>query len=276
MDNKKQPIIFFHVGLGKTASTYLQYKVFPFFKNIRFIHRKPEYLNATKIIAKSKFENYLISREFDQQLEDEVKKFSKFYPDTTAIIVLRKHDSWIASQYRRFVKNGHAIEFTKFFDLKNNKGLFSIEDLEYYKKFEIIEKYFTKKPIVLFYDDLRRNPLQFFDYIAKQVGATYDKADINLDKKHSSYNENQLKAVFRVSKIIDIQKKDLKCKILHNFRKLFINSIRYSTLFIAKFLPNSFFSNKDLIDKSELQKVEEFYKKDWQACINYAQENNPK
>jgi len=276
MNNKEQPIIFFHVGLGKTASTYLQYKVFPFFKNVGFIHRKPKYLKAAQIIAKGEFDKYLISREFDQQLEEEVSKFAKFYPDTTAIIVLRRHDSWIASQYRRFVKNGHALKFTEFFDLKNNKGLFSIEDLEYYKKLEIIEKYFTKKPIVLFYDDLRKDAFKFFDYIAKQIGAEYNKEDINLDKKHSSYNENQLKAVFRISNIIDIQKRNLKRQYLYHFRRFFINIIRYSTLFIAKLLPNSFFSDKDLINKDELLKVKEYYEKDWLACIDYAEKNSKK
>lgn len=271
-----KPVIFFHVGLGKTASTYLQYKVFPFFKDIEFIHRKPKYKRAHEIIAKGNSEKYLISREFDQQLETEVKKFAAYYPDTTAIIVLRRHDSWIASQYRRFVKNGYALKFSEFFDLKTNKGMFSIEDLEFYKKIETLEKYFTKKPLVLFYDDMRKDPFAFFDYIALQIGARYEKEDIKLEKKHSSYSEKQLKAIMRVSKFVDIRKRNLKRQYLYHFRRFFINIIRYSTLYTAKLLPDSFFSKDDFIDKKELEEVRTFYENDWNLCLEYAQKNNPK
>ena len=267
--------IYFHVGLGKTASTYLQHKVFPFFKNIHFIHRKHDYSRAVETIAKAKFERYLISREFDQQLEREVSKFAEHYPATTAIIVFRRQDAWIASQYRRFVKNGHTLPFSEFIDLQNDKGKFKQIDLNFSHKLEVLEKYFTKKPLVLFYDDLRKNPMAFFDYIAKSIGADYDKNDISLDKKHSSYNEKQLKGIMRVAKIVNIQKKTIKPKLLHLFRKLFVNTTRYSTLFISKYLPESWFSNEPLINTDELKAVHDFYESDWQAVIEYAKRNNP-
>jgi hypothetical protein len=273
MSQSSSKQIFFHVGLGKTASTYLQYRVFPYFKNIEYIHHLHRYKNAAKIVSKGKSERYLISREFDLQMESEVSKFAAYHPDTTAIIVFRRQDSWVASQYRRFVKNGYAVPFSKFFDLENDKGMFKQIDLKFYHYIEILEKYFTKKPIVLFYDDMREDPIAFFDYIAQQIGVDYDKKDINLKVKHSSYNEKQLKAIMRVSKKVDIRRHHLKRRF-YLFNRFYTNMIRYSTLFIGKYLSDAYLGTEPLINPDELKAVRDFYEDDWQAIVEYAQKNN--
>jgi len=275
MENSAKQI-FFHVGLGKTATTYLQYKVFPYFKNITFIHRKPKYIKVAQIIDSAQNGVFLVSREFDQQLEREVKKFASHHPHTTAIIVFRHHDGWIASQYRRFVKNGYAIPFHQFFDVKEDQGMFKKIDLDFMHKIQVLEKYFTQKPIVLFYDDLRKDAFAFFDYIAQCIGASYNKDDISLEKHHSSYNEKQLKAIFSVSKWLDIRKRNHHNKIIYHVRRVFINIIRYSTLFVAKYLPDSWFNPQPIIHPDELKAVREYYASDWNAVIDYAQKNNPK
>ena len=204
-----------------------------------------------------------------------MKNFSAVEPDTTVIIVFRRQDSWIASQYRRVFKNGHTGSFSDFFNLKDDKGRFKKIDLKYYHYLELIEKYFTKKPIVLFYDDLRKDTMAFIDYIAKQIGVEYDKKSINLDKKHSSYSEKQLKTLERVSKIIDLRKEMGKIKFLYLLRRFYTNMIRYSTLFVGKYLPDSWYSKEPLISKDELNAVRNYYENDWHSVIEYAKKNNP-
>jgi len=126
-----QSEIYFHVGLGKTGTTFLQYNVFNKLKGVYYIQRT-KYKKAIKIIGQGAAEKYFISREFDQQIEVEVMQFAKHYPNTTAIIVFRRHDGWIASQYRRFVKNGYICSFEEFLDLEHDSGIFKIKDLTYY------------------------------------------------------------------------------------------------------------------------------------------------
>ena len=109
-------IIYFHVGLGKTGSTYLQVKFFPKLKGLQYVPTI-DYKRYQKVIEKSKANKILVSREFDRQLEDEIKKFAALYPEARIIIVLREHDTWIASQYKRFVKNGFNGSFRKFIDI---------------------------------------------------------------------------------------------------------------------------------------------------------------
>ena len=276
MSQKSDKQIFFHVGLGKTASTYLQKKVFPFFEDVEYIQRAGRYANAVEIIANGTSERYFISREFDQQFEHEVKKFAVHYPDAKVIIVFRRQDGWIASQYRRFFKNGHVIPFNQFFDLKNDTGIFKKIDLTFYHYIELTEKYFTQKPLVLFYDDLRKDPMAFFDVFADTVGVKYDKQKINLDKKHSSYSEKQLKTLKKVGEVINLRKDNMKYPSLYPIRRFYTNLIRYTTLFVGKLIPDSWFSKEPLIDPNELKEVRDYYEADWKKVQEYARANNSK
>ena len=157
MSEPSEKKIYFHVGTGKTGTTFLQYRIFPELKGIHYIQRT-RYRKAKKIINRTHYAKYLISREFDQQLEEQVKLFAADFPDTIPIIVFRRHDDYIASQYRRFVKNGFTGGFTDFFDVENDKGYFRKTDLDYSRQIKILEENFNSKPVVLFYDELRNNP----------------------------------------------------------------------------------------------------------------------
>ena len=140
--------IYFHVGTGKTGSTFLQTRIFPLLNEIYYIPTN-RYHKIFQEIEKSSSTKILISREFDQQLEREVKCFSEKHPNTTPIIVFRRHDSYIASQYRRFVKNGFTGNFQAFFDLQNNEGYFKQSDLDYKSQVALLKKNSLKSLLFL-------------------------------------------------------------------------------------------------------------------------------
>lgn len=266
--------VFFHVGLGKTGTTYLQYAFFPKLKGIHYIQRT-RYQHAHEIISRTNYSSYLVSREFDQQLEDEVAKFSRHYPDASVIIVLRRHDQWIASQYRRFAKNGIHVDFNEFFDIDNDQGQWKQADLEYMRKLKIIEKYFSQKPLVLFQDELRADPYAFFDKIAAYTGSSYDKAAISLKPVHRSYSDKQLKAVRKLSKILFPTHEKYSRKTLRGWlqwRRIQLTS--YAIMHSARFMPESWFRNTELIPREPLEKIRQHYAADWEACKEYARLNN--
>ena len=66
--------IYFHVGLGKVASTYLQHEVFPKLKGIHYLPTG-KYKRSKSIIPQLEVAKVLVSREFDRQFEDEVRWF---------------------------------------------------------------------------------------------------------------------------------------------------------------------------------------------------------
>jgi len=274
MVEQQKTELFFHVGLGKTASTYLQNKVFTKFKDLVYIH-PTSYRKYHKIINSNIGKKIFISREMDRQLEREVKKFAEKYPDTKAILVLRSNEQWIASQYRRFLKNGYPYTFKEYFDVENDQGYWKIQDVAFYPKIEILEKYFTQKPLVLFYEDMRKDTFAFIDKIAEYIDIEYDKKTISLEAHHTSYEEKQLKVMLRVSKFIFT--KDPKYTgsyfntwIRRRSRMLLCYIILYSALLIPGFL----ISKKPLIDNEELLKIKKYYTDDWARCVGWNSRNN--
>lgn len=265
--------IFFHVGLGKTGSTYLQHKFFPNLKGIHYI-RHTKYKKALEIIGLGKHERYFVSREFDRQFLDEITKFAAKYPETHPIMVLRRQDSWIASQYRRFTKNGRGLLFKEFVDLENNNGRWDISEMEFYPKIEQLEQYFTKKPLVLLYDELRNNPDSFFQKIAAYSKTTYNADAISLSPKHSSYSEKQLLVVRRrTRKLLEKynEEKIDRTKTGRRFRKVFTHLIMY----FHWLAPNSAYKNEVLIDKKDLEDIRNHFKTDWDKCLAYIEANAP-
>ncbi len=263
------PEIYFHVGLGKTGTTFLQYQVFTQLKGIKYIQRT-QYKNAKKIIAQGGANKYLVSREFDQQLESEVRKFAATYPNTTAIIVFRRHDTWLASQYRRAIKNGFTYTFNEFIDLKNDTGFFKIKDLTYYDMILLLEKYFTKKPIVLFYEDMKSDPKTFINHLCKKIGARVNVEQLNLNPKHQSYTKQQLKAMYWLSKRINLKKERIfKSEVVHFLHRLYLSIWRYGTLYVAKMLPKRWFSQEILPTRENLLMVKNYFEVDWELCKNY-------
>jgi len=261
--------IYFHVGLGKTGSTFLQYNVFPKLKGVHYIQRT-RYKQAIDIIKRTKHQRYFVSNEFDQQLEEEVLRFSSVFPNTTPIIVFRRQDEWIASQYRRFIKNGHTFPFNEFIDLENDTGYFKIKDLQFYDMIGLLQKHFTKPPLVLFYNDMKHQPKAFIDKIAKVMGATFDINSINLNPKHTSYNTKQLKAIKYMATKFDLRKrKTVSNVLLRYFNKLYYGIFRYTILYGAKIMPSNLFDEKPLINPLELEHVKKYFKEDWNCCLRY-------
>ncbi len=265
-----QKQIYFHVGTAKTGSTFLQNRVFPKLQKIHYIPTN-RFKNVFSILAKTSFDKYLISREFDRQMAYEVKKFAAQEPNTQPIIVFRQQHTYAASQYRRVVKNGFQGDFKTFFDLEGNSGFFKRKDFDYCKIVKLLEDSFSQKPLVFLYEDLRANPKAFVQKLAELIHAEINLDAINFNPKHTSYNDQQLKAIYWLAQRINIRKRRVfKSEILHLFWRFFMSSIRYPTLFIAKYLPKSWFSKKDLIPKRELERIKEYYAEDWEACKRLA------
>ena len=269
MNDTNPKEIFFHVGLAKTGTTFLQYRVFPKFEGVYYIQRT-KYQRAIRLIRKSRHPRIFLSNEFDLQFEREMKKMGAAFPQIRPIVVFRRQDGYIASQYRRFLKNGYRGSFRTFFDLEEDKGFFRKKDLEFMRYIRILEEIFEPRPIVLFYEDMRDNPEQFILRLAQLMDVRIDMSRVNLQRKHSSYSEKQLRAVIAVGKYINLKKKT-SCRntVIRFFCRLPQNVVRYPTLWIGGLLPEKWYSHEPLIPPGELEKIREYYREDWEACKSY-------
>lgn len=251
------------MGLSKTGSTFLQHQVFPKIKNIYYLPTV-KYRHALKLIPDIKASNILVSREFDQQFEQEVKKFSAAYPDAYPIIVLREHSSWALSNYKRFVKNGHPISFREFIDIEKDEGLFKLKDFDYERYIDLLEYHFSQKALVLFYEDLKQNPQAFVQEILEYTGASLEMQKVNWNPKHVSYDLHTLKIVRKLSDKIQFQKKlEVHRKPKGFLYNLYANIIRYSVLYGSKLLPASWFDAEEFVANEDLKAVGNHFRAQW-------------
>jgi hypothetical protein len=275
MNQPQQPEIYFHVGLGKVASTYLQYRFFPKLLNVHYIQRT-RYKKAQSIIEKTNHAKYLVSREFDRQLEQEVARFAQDFPNARPILLLRRHEEWIASQYRRKVKNGESRPLEEFLDLTNDRGRWQIRDLYLMPKVRALEQAFSHKPLVLFHDDLKNAPFAFFDALADYMGATYNLDAISMKPFHASYSHKQLKVMRKWGSRVFNKKRQLPQQAVAKwFKRRSEMLVSYLILYSALLMPDAWVRNETLYSQAYLNKIREYYQDDWEQCVQYARANNP-
>lgn len=258
--------------MGKTGTTFLQYQVFPKIRGVRYFHRS-SYKRTKRIIAKGKSDKYLVSGELDNRLiEDYLKDFSDPYNYARPILVIRRHDEWITSQYKRYLKNGNHWCFIDFFDLEKDKGYWKQENLYYYPIILLLEKYFLHKPMVLLYDDLRKDPRAFILRLVESMGVRIRMDKLNLSPRHKSYSEKQLMAVYRATERINLQKRRPFHKKWKNVViNLFTNAKRYVILYGALVFPGKIFTKEQVFPTEEqLRAIREHYNEDWEECLAYA------
>lgn len=264
-------VVFFHVGLGKAASTFLQYAFFPRLKGIRYLQRT-RYRRAPEWLAAQGPGRYLISREFDQQLERECTWFRDQLSGRNGltivpVIVLRRQDGWFASQYRRHIKNGSPLAFSEFIDGTADQGLWKIADGLFLPKLRFLEACFGRPPLVLLYEELRKDPAAWLQQFAGLLGATYDQAAVRLDTVHASYSEHQL-LVMRV-----FSRRWFRQPIAHGKTPWLARRGRllacYAVLYAARLLPKRWFSGP-LIAPAQLKSLQEIYRYDWEKASRYS------
>jgi len=268
--------IYYHVGLGKAASTYLQNRVFPALKGIRYVHRD-RYRRYRSIIESTSDQRYLISREAAFRLDQRLDEFAAFKSDARVILVLRRHDRWIASHYRRYVKNGGSLPFEAYADLDSDRPLiWGREKMRFMPMIQSIEARFGSHPLVLFHEDLGRDPFRLIDQLCRFTGASYERERIDLSIVHSSWSEKQLKVSRRIGKyLFDQVPSAPKHTGLHRVHRRLKLWACYGVLGAAHLVPSRWLEDGPLIEPLSLERVRETFAEDWAACLAYAEANNP-
>ncbi|MFT6881695.1 MAG: hypothetical protein ACI83W_000686 [Marinoscillum sp.] len=266
---QNRPQVYFHVGLGKVASTYLQKEVFPRLEGIQYIPTG-RYRKSKEIITKSYSDKILVSREFDRQFEEELRWFAADYPNCKVIILLRRHDDWIASQYRRHVKNGFYHDFEAFLDMKEDKGFWQQKELHYMSKLKLIEELTHKPPLVLFYDELKENPEGFVKSMIDFMGVPPLE---NLSRRlvHKSFSDKQLKVLRsfcrKYVRRVPINHRN-KWKHWLCYRPVW--AAYHVILYTAAFLPESWITKEPLIENELLDVVRLAFNEDWAAVRQFS------
>ena len=262
--------IFYHVGLERTGTTFLQKSVFPHFDEIRYIPKRA-FTNAVDIIRNENHTKFLVSKEpeVNDLFEPEVRAFAVHFPHAQPIVVFRPHAQWVESQFKRFIKNGYPMTIHQLIDLKDDRGMFLQEHLNYQRILQILARHFDKQPIVLSYPDLQAHPKSFVQTLAHIMNVSANFSSISFKQRHTSYNNKQLRALLRVMRYIDIKRhRPRKKGALHALHGYYKDIVRYLVIHTAPLLPDGLISSESLIDQRTKHEISEKYAADWQYVMS--------
>lgn len=273
MQKKSEKQVFFHVGMPKTASTFLQNKVFPKYQDILFV-KKHDFKNHQKIIDNNRADKILLSLEINVDKPngyDKVQTIAKRYPGTIPVILLRKHSSWVRSKYKYYIRKHGKLPFDEYLDLESEQGKINHQNLVYINKIKILEEAFQCRPYVFFQEELKQNPRQFIDQLAQLMGARCNPDDIKPGTVKKAYSEKQLKYVRRFNNWYKYD--DSKSPKWRKFvYKKFSGLLLHTVAFAGNFLP-PLSEDTPLIPEDKLLEIDKKLQNDWEQSIEYAKQD---
>jgi len=266
---KEEYRTFFHLGLPKVASTYLQKDIFPHLNNATFF-RKHKFLKYQTIKNKPIASNLIFSSEKDKGLEEALDDILRHHPEARVIYVVRTHEEWILSRYKYHIRKFGSIPFEDYIDIDSNNGFWKTEQLLFSKKIEYIIDHCKHPPLILNYDLLRSSPALFVKKISNYTGCSLDpSAKINV-VRNKSFTEKQLLLLRKFNRMYKYQEKKTKCHVYNRLHYRYRQYLLHIMAFIFRFFPAAF-AKGTLVGKDELTRIREFYKADWDLCLKYSE-----
>ncbi len=266
----RKPLVFYHAGLGKVASTYLQKRVFPALDGIRYIHRN-RFRTHRRVIGRGEHERYLISRECGKYLDRRLAEIASIYPEAHVLLFFRRHDEWIASHYRRYVKNGGHRPLDAYLDIDADTGIWKRDQLVYMDMIDRVTRCFGRPPFVLTYDRMKRDPADFNRRLCDHLGARIDPARLGSSPVHRSYPEARLAKLRRLNRRLDLaDPEDAASEI----RKTRVNRRlalyrSYLLLAMAGLIRELADGRERLTPDDTLAAIRRHYADDWQSLLAY-------
>ncbi len=271
MKDQRDKNIFFHTGCPKAGSTFLQKHVFPNFNNVRFI-KKHDFKHKEEIIRKSVCSTILLSYEVKpdhKRGRERLEEVSRKYPHAYPIIVLRKHESWLKSKYTYYLKKHGTEHFKDYFNF-NEPGILHKNHLIFYPKIKLLESLFEQKPLVIFQEELKENPMATIGLLADYMGATFREEDIKIKTVNKSFSSKQLRVVRKFNKIYRYNHSNINSQTIRFGYKKFSGLLIHLVAFISQWVPDHLIQEDHLIPPHIIRKVEEAYREDWEKCLEYA------
>jgi len=154
-------MLFLHIGLHKTGTTFLQKAVFPYWQDIVYLpHDKLEYITRMKDGV-----DYLLSREglsgqnwmHSDERSQCIARLAQLFPDARIILSFRRHSGYIASSYNQYLQRGGYLQFDDYFDSVNDSGYMKAVDFVFRTKIDVVAREFRSQPFVMLHEDIIGN-----------------------------------------------------------------------------------------------------------------------
>jgi len=263
-----QKQFFAHIGMHKTASTFLQKNIFPAFENIHYI-KKHDYFKKDTLVKRSSSQKFLFTNECESSQEDRIERLHRLFPHSKIILVLRRHDRWITSKYKYSLRKGKGLTFREYYDCYYKPGQPNAHELQFMHTISVIQKYFPTPPLILFHEEIVKNPQAVVDLLAEYMGVSVNKKKLSFSRVNAAFSEKQLQWLFRYNRFFyrQNQKKDSRKGVMKKLRLKALT--RHMFVALAHFFPSRA-NFQPLVETTLLSDIRKLYEDDWNDAQNYA------
>ncbi|ADE15278.1 hypothetical protein Nhal_2181 [Nitrosococcus halophilus Nc 4] len=263
-------MFYFHVGMHKTGTTFMQKNVFPKFHGIKYL---PPWSPFDRFLRLHDKENYLYSNErlagilwaTQSQVDSSLKQLSDLFPSSRILISFRRHDGFIVSSYKQFLHEGGTLKFEEYFDINNDRGFMKKDQFLYKNRIDSITKHFGDIPFTFLQDEIKKDLQCLLKDIEKFIGAAAPKLEeINMQFMNTGVSYYQAKVLRWLNQFAHSHlNPDGRFKIKNAFTSAFRLEPRQFSQHWLGFLPD-----KDFLTSEQRQKIIEYYKEDWNYTLS--------
>jgi len=155
-------VLYLHVGLHKTGTTYLQSVVFRRWQGVRYLRN----LTVEHFLRIDPEETTLASREgfsgpaLGHQAEKLafLERLSRMFPDARILIGFRPHAAYVNALYSQYLRYGGTLTLTEFFDMESDQGMLKRDDVLFRPYIEAITAYWGRLPFVFTLSEIMNQP----------------------------------------------------------------------------------------------------------------------
>jgi hypothetical protein len=256
--------IFFHLGLPKTASTYLQLEIFPQIHELNY-YKKHDF-KKYKSLSPEKGKSYLFTSEKDNGLIEEFDNIKKRFPDNSYIIlVFRPHYKWLVSKYKNHIRKFGHVSFDEFFSV--NKPSHFEMPADYYSRIAdtCIQK-FGDRVLLLNFKELKNSPDIFLRKIYRFVGLGNEEIRYSNRIVKKAFSNRQVKILRSFNKVHPYKKIHTKFRPVNFVHYKYFHFMLHIVAFFARFIPVNTNDFEEELKKNK-KEIENYFKEDWENML---------
>lgn len=276
-----EPEIFLHIGAPKTASTFLQKKIFSRWSNMEY--RNDLWLSYLVLMKKGR--KYLISNEtlmgrpwnrdpeagfsWQDELRLIIEGLSRLFPKAQILVCFRKHADFVLSLYKQYLHEGGTSRLDDFFDIEGDLGTIKREDIKYMDIIALLETCFEKRPFIFTLQELVEDLpglIRKFENLFREKKP--DQIDVaNPPNVGVGYWQGK---ILRILNVIDKKPGTaLKPSGLIRLTNTLTTRYRFDPRAVCQERLKNF-SKKPMDFRDEVKEgISEFYREDWRALNEY-------
>jgi len=182
--------VYIHVGLPRTATTFLQNEVFPKLKlnYLLYLPLKGNIVDGKNLISDESLAGYsYIIGSNNASNKDIAKRLHDLYPKAKIIVVFREKNKWLKSFYKQFLVESERRKLVKNYEDWYAK-VYGDKFLEF-KEYENYLKELFDDVLVLHFEEFKKDHKKFVKNICDFIGVKVPeykikKVNISFSEKH--------------------------------------------------------------------------------------------